>query len=64
MSYRSKLVIQNLVNSRKQESIRIHTQYIDAMEIRTNNDNKKKELIRTILSDLPDEEEVVPHNFD
>jgi hypothetical protein len=64
MSYRSKLVIQNLVNSRKQESIRIHTQYIDAMEIRTNNDNKKKELIRTILTDLPDEEVVLPHNFD
>ena len=64
MSYRSKLVIQNLVNTRKQESIRVHTQYIDAMEIRSNNDNKKKELIHTILSDLPAEEQVLPHNFD
>ena len=63
MSYRSKLVIQNLVESRKQESIRIHTRYIDAMELRTNNE-KKKELIRTILSDLPAQEEITPHNFD
>lgn len=63
MSYRSKLVIQNLVKSRKQESIRIHTQYIDAMEIRTNNEDKK-ELIRTILSDLPADEQVLPYNLD
>jgi hypothetical protein len=63
MSYRSKLVIQNLVESRREESMRIHTQYISAMELRNNN-IKEKELIKTILSDLPEVEERTTHNFD
>jgi hypothetical protein len=64
MSYRSKNMIQNLVESRKQESIRIHTQYISAMELRNAGEKKMKDIIKTILTDFPEEEEVIPHNFD
>ncbi len=63
MSYRSKLVIQKLVESRRQESIRIHEQFVNAMELRTRSQNEK-ELIKTILSDLPADEQTVPHNLD
>lgn len=64
MSYRSKNLIQNLVASRKEESIRIHNQYVDAMELRNRDEEREKRLIKTILSDFPEDEKSVPHNFD
>jgi ferritin-like protein len=64
MSYHSEMVIQHLVESRKHESIRVHNQYINAMELRNGNDRRTKELVKTILSDLPEEEQVISHNFD
>jgi hypothetical protein len=64
MYCRSKNIIQNLVESRKQETIRIYNQYHDAMDLRTGNDKREKRLIKTILSDFPDEEKANPHNLD
>jgi hypothetical protein len=63
MSYRSKVMIQTLVDSRKQESIRIHSQYISAMELKNHNNDETK-ILKTILSDLPDEKRAVTHNVD
>jgi hypothetical protein len=63
MTYRSKAMIQTLVDTRKQESMRIHSQYINAMELKNHNMDEQK-ILKTILSDLPDEKEALPHNLD
>jgi hypothetical protein len=64
MSYRSKMLIQELVESRKMESQRIHNQYIRAMEIRQSNRRRVNKLINTILGDFPEDKQVLPHNVD
>jgi hypothetical protein len=64
MNYRNRNLVQELVESRKQESIRVHDQYLAAMERRIVVNRKNKRLIETILDDFPENEESVTHNQD
>ena len=64
MSYCSKISIERLVENRRHESIRVHRQFTNAMEIRNGSSRRSNDLIKTILADLPEEQEFLSHNFD
>jgi hypothetical protein len=64
MSVCSTISIERLVQNRRHESIRVHRQFTNAMEVRKGSSQRSKDLIKTILADLPEEREFISHNFD
>jgi hypothetical protein len=57
-------LVQSLYDARKNENRRVHDEYINAMELRTCDISETKQIIQTILSDFPEDSQVLPHNAD
>lgn len=64
MNFRNDNLIQQLYDDRKEATRRIHEKYVSAMELRTSDERVAKQIISTILSDLPEDPEATPHNLD
>jgi hypothetical protein len=64
MSSKNENPIQSLFETRKNETRRIHDQYVNAMEVRTCQEVNGKKLISSILSDFPEDNETLTHNLD
>ena len=64
MSSQSQNLIANLFEIKKEQSRRIHDRYVNAMDRRTSSLRKSGKIIRTILSDLPEDTDRMTHNID